>query len=616
MNSGATSLRPATPTLAATLGVRSMTLSLRGRLLAAYAVVIVGALAIMTAMASHEQRQWLIERQQAGLERSALRVATAVARVAAAHPAGAPELADSLGLALGLRVTLIDASGRVRGDSDVAHELLTSVENHASRPEFREALQGRVGHAVRSSRTVGRDLIYAAVPLPRSGELVALRLAEPLALVDDLRAALLRQSLLAAAIALLVSVPLAYRLAGSQARRAGELAEAAARIGAGEEAPRARELPADELGRLGAALNTMAGELSARLRALERERDERERILAHMSDGVALIDAEGRLVHANQSLAGILGAPLPPAAGTPFQEFARSPELVDLVAAARSGRQPLELDLRLWTPRNRRVRVTATRLRGEEDGSVIVVLHDVTEVERLNQVRQDFVANVSHELKTPLTSVRGYAETLLEGGLDDVEHREGFVRIIRDQSARLQSLVDDLLSLADLERPDMRLRREPFDLREAVERQIATLRTRAEQAGLTIELEPGGPAPVLADRLRIDQVIANLLDNAIKYTERGGVRVRLGREGARVTCAVEDTGPGIPAEDVPRIFERFYRVDKARSREKGGTGLGLAIVRHILALHGGRVSVESAQGHGSTFRFELPPAPAAPAAGA
>jgi two-component system phosphate regulon sensor histidine kinase PhoR len=212
--------------------------------------------------------------------------------------------------------------------------------------------------------------------------------------------------------------------------------------------------------------------------------------------------------------------------------------------------------------------------------------------------------------------LRGYAETLLEGGLDDVEHREGFVRIIRDQATRLQSLVDDLLSLADLERPDVRLRREPFDLREAVERQIAILRARAQQASLTIELEPGAPALVLADRLRIDQVIANLLDNAIKYTERGGVRVRLGRAGTRVSCEVEDTGSGIPAEDVPRIFERFYRVDKARSREKGGTGLGLAIVRHILALHGGRVSVESVIGRGSTFRFDLPSVSAGPAVGA
>jgi two-component system phosphate regulon sensor histidine kinase PhoR len=395
-------------------------------------------------------------------------------------------------------------------------------------------------------------------------------------------------------------------VAGGQARRARDLEQAAHGIGSGDATARARELPADELGRIGQAINSMAAELQRRLQALERERDERERILAHMSDGVALLDADDRVVHANRSLARIIGSPLPATAGTPFQEYARSPELFELLAAARRAPQPVELDLRLWTPLPRRVRATATRLRGEEEGSVTLVLHDLTEIDRLDQVRRDFVANVSHELKTPLTSLRGYAETLLEGGLEDAEHRESFVRIIRDQSARLQTLVDDLLSLADLERPDLRLQREAFDLREAVGRQIAALRARATGAGLTVELEPGPPVPVTADRMRVDQVIANLIDNAIKYTERGGVRVRAGREGSTVWCEVTDSGPGIPVEDLPRIFERFYRVDKARSREKGGTGLGLSIVKHILALHGGRVVVDSVVGGGSTFRFELP----------
>ena len=585
-----------------------MALSLRGRLLTAHAVMIVAALAIMTVMASQEQRQWLIERQQADLGRITLQIAGALDRAAATAPERAPQLADSLGRALGLRVTLLDGAGRVRGDSEVSREALETVENHAGRPEIRAALAGRVGRAVRASRTVGRDLIYVAAPLRRPAPLTVVRLAEPLALVDELRAALLRQSLIAAVIALLISVPLADRIANRQAGRARDLVKVAARIGSGDGSPRARELPGDELGRLGVALNAMAGELRTRLTALERERDERERILAHMSDGVALIGADDRLVHANLALAEILGAPLAPAPGTPFQEFARSPELVDLVVAARSDRRPVELDLRLWTPRARRVRATATRLRGGEEGSVLLVLHDLTEIERLNQVRQDFVANVSHELRTPLTSVRGFAETLLEGGLDDLEHREGFVRIIRDQAARLQSLVDDLLSLADLERPDMRLEREAFDLREAVMRQIETLRGGAGRSGLSITLEPGPPVAVMADRMRIDQVIANLLDNAIKHGEHGGVRVRLGGAGAGVWCEVEDTGAGIPVEDLPRIFERFYRVDKSRSREKGGTGLGLSIVRHILELHGGRVTVESAVGRGSTFRFELPAA--------
>ena len=584
-----------------------MVLSLRSRLLIAHAALIVVALTIMTALASQEQRGWLIERQQEPLEQTLARALPGVAAALAPDPGRAPAVADSMGTVLGRRVTLIDAAGRVRGDSEVAANALPGIENHGSRPEVRAALGGQMGRNVRSSRTVGHPLIYVAAPIPGGGEIAVMRVAERLGGVDALNGALLRQSLIAAALALLISVPLAYRMANRQARRAQELEQVAIRIGSGDAAPRARELPADELGRLGASINTMAAELGRRLQALERERDERERILAHMSDGVALIDREDRLVHANQSLAAILGAPLAPPAGTPFQELARSPELVDAVRTARSRRQPVETDLRLWTPWQRRLRVTATRLRGEEAGSVLLVLHDLTEIERLNQVRQDFVANVSHELKTPLTSVRGYAETLLEGGLEDAEHRESFVRIIRDQSARLQSLVDDLLSLADLERPDMRLRRESFDMREAVERQIATLSARADGAGLTLGLEPGPATPVVADRMRIEQVIANLLDNAIKYTERGGVRVRLGRAASVVWCEVIDTGAGIPREDAPRIFERFYRVDKARSKEKGGTGLGLSIVRHILALHGGRVTVESEVGRGSTFRFEIPP---------
>jgi two-component system phosphate regulon sensor histidine kinase PhoR len=240
---------------------------------------------------------------------------------------------------------------------------------------------------------------------------------------------------------------------------------------------------------------------------------------------------------------------------------------------------------------------------------VLLVLRDQSEAERLDRVRRDFVANVSHEVKTPLTSVRGYAETLLEGGLEDPEHREGFVRVIRDQATRLQELVDDLLSLSELERPEARLRVERFDLRALIERQLAALADRATHAGLALELVPGEAEWVEADRARIEQVVANLLDNALKYTERGGVTVTLDGDPSRVECTVRDTGSGIPAEDLDRIFERFYRVDKARSREKGGTGLGLSIVKHILALHEGQVAVESAPGRGSTFRFVIPRQP-------
>jgi two-component system phosphate regulon sensor histidine kinase PhoR len=221
-------------------------------------------------------------------------------------------------------------------------------------------------------------------------------------------------------------------------------------------------------------------------------------------------------------------------------------------------------------------------------------------------MRRDFVANVSHELRTPLTSLRGYAETLLAGGLEDPEHREGFVRVIRDQAMRLQAMTEDLLSLAELEQPGAALESRPFDQRTALQGIAGTFRADAERRGLALEIEPGDPVPVVADRLRVEQALANLVDNALKYTESGGVTLRAGGNDVRAWCEVADTGPGIPAADQGRVFERFFRVDRARSRERGGTGLGLSIVKHIAELHGGSVGLVSEVGRGSTFRFELP----------
>jgi two-component system phosphate regulon sensor histidine kinase PhoR len=392
-------------------------------------------------------------------------------------------------------------------------------------------------------------------------------------------------------------------MSGRQAARVRALEEATRRLGAGDREARARERPADEIGRLGAAINGMAAELRARVAALERESEERDRMLVHLSDGVALIDGGGHVVRMNRSLAAILGAAAPAAPGTAFPEFVRSPELDDLLRAARGARQPVETDLRLWSPEPRFVRASATPMVGD---SVLLVLHDLTEIERLDRVRQDFVANVSHELRTPLTSLRGYAETLLDGGLEDAEHREGFVRVIREQATRLEALVEDLLSLADLERPGLVLRPGPFAWGETVRAQTLAFRIAAERKGIDLVCEGDSGPEVTADRARIEAAVANLVDNAIKYTERGSVIVRWGADTANAWCEVEDTGQGIPEADRPRVFERFYRVDKARSRDRGGTGLGLAIVKHIAAAHGGEVTLRSATGSGSTFRFAIP----------
>ncbi|MBI5711396.1 MAG: HAMP domain-containing protein [Candidatus Eisenbacteria bacterium] len=585
-----------------------MTLSLRSRIFIAHLFVGAVMLALVTVLAAGEQRRWVVLRTEQALERAARHAAAGLPRAA-----DWDSLADALGAGLGYRVTLMDRGGRVLGDSEVPRDRLAQVENHATRPEMRAALDGSAGRALRHSRTVQADLVYVAVPAPRGAAPATLRLAEPLTVIAGMNAALLRLSLVAALLALLASAPLLAWVAGRLATRIRALETVAERLGRGDATARARETPEDELGRLGRAMNRMAAEGRARLEALESERDERERILAHMRDGVALVDGAGRVVRMNRSFAELLGAMLPAEPGTPFTEFVRGPELDGMIRAAHDEARVVEGGVRLWAPVPRSLHAVATPLGAANPGAVLLVLHDLTESERLDRVRQDFVANVSHELRTPLTSLRGYAETLLEGGLDDAANREGFVRVIRDQAVRLEALAADLLSLAELERPGARPRGERLDLRELAARQVAAFLPRAAQAGLALALAPGEPVPVDADRGRLEQVLANLLDNAVKYTERGGVSVSLGiSAGRRAWCEVADTGSGIPPEDQARVFERFYRVDKARSRAQGGTGLGLSIVKHIVSLHGGEVSLMSRPGAGSTFRFEIPAASAAP----
>ena len=579
-----------------------MKLTLRSRLLVVHAAVVVAALIAMVWFAAQEQRRWVQHQSRAALERTALQVARHLP-----ESADWDALADSLGDDLGYRVTLIDAAGRVIGDSQVAGADLPQVENHAGRPEVSAALRGATGEAARRSRTIGQELLYVAVPappLPRR-PLAVVRLAEPLIGIAQLDASLLRLSLIAGAVALLLSVPLLLWTIGWQTGRVRAIARATHQVGEGDFSVRAPEHPDDELGRLGLGINRMAAELAARIEGLARERDQSDRVLERMVDGVALIDAHGHILRANGALAALLSVE-PPTARALLADFSRLPDLVAAVESARTSEGAVERLIRAWAPGPRLLRATAVRLEREGESAIVLIVHDLTESERVNRMRQDFVANVSHELRTPLTSMLGYAETLLHGGLEDLEHREGFVRIIRDQTERLQALVDDLLSLAELEQPSAQLRFGAFDLRDAASHELDTVRERAQRAGLALTLEAPERVEVTADRARLEQVLANLLDNALKYTERGGVTVSVGGNRTRAWCEVRDTGVGIPEEDQPRVFERFYRVDKARSRELGGTGLGLSIVKHIVTLHGGEVSVTSAPGRGSTFRFEIP----------
>ena len=392
-------------------------------------------------------------------------------------------------------------------------------------------------------------------------------------------------------------------------RRARALEQALGRMAEGQPVEHIPG-PADgAFGRLGRAVERLGHVTAGRIAALERERDERERILSHLQDGVALlrIDRRGpRVVRMNDQFGRLVGREGAAPPGTSLVEFARVAELHQLVRSVGPGPSTMETDLRMWHPA-RVLHASATRL--GEYGLVLLVLRDLSEAERVDRMRQDFVANVSHELRTPLTSVRGYAETLLEGALDDPAHRETFVRIIRDRAVQMESLAQDLLSLAELERPGRELRGDAVDLRAIAEHVLPALAPRAAAGGLALVLRPGDRAPAHGDRTLIEQAIGNLIDNAVKYTEHGTVTVSAGTADGRSWIEVGDTGIGIPEQDLPRIFERFYRVDKARARARGGTGLGLSIVKHIAALHGGEVTVTSRLGEGSRFRLELPAGP-------
>ena len=511
------------------------------------------------------------------------------------------------------RVTLILPDGRVAAESDRPLEELGAIENHAGRLEVRAALSGRVGRDIRRSETVGHELLYAALPVldgPRRVGVV--RLALPVKVVTSayasIRQALLAGGLLALGVALGIGLFVSRRVT----RPVIEMQSIARQMAEGDLSVRAPVRSPDEIGNLGRALNVMAVRLREKLQDLGQERATIAAILDSMVEGVLAVDAHDHILLLNQGVRVVfrLGPRL--GEGKPFLEVIRNAELFDLLGACRGAAgEMVSRELRLSTPVERVLRVHALPLHFGGDGTgVLMVLHDVTELHRLERVRTEFVANVSHELRTPLTALRGALETLLEGALEDRESARRFLEIVSRHTERLGRLLDDLMDLSNIELGRVTLRLEPTDLREALEPVLAIMRPRAEGRGvfLSADLPPDLPL-VLADHDRLAQILINLVDNAVKFTPVDGrVTVWAAVQDRTVEIAVADTGIGILSTDLPRITERFYRVDKARSRELGGTGLGLAIVKHLVQAHGGELRVESELGKGTTVRFTLPTA--------
>ena len=501
------------------------------------------------------------------------------------------DIASQEAQAASARATIIDPTGKVLADSEAQ---ASTMENHAQRKEFVAALHGKVGSDERRSRTLGVPFLYVAAPI--SGG--AVRFAYPLSELEA-TTQLVRHTLwFSSGLAFIVALVIAAITAQYSARRLRRIVGFAERIASGDLSARIAEGSSDEIGQVAAALDKTARKLEESFSALQTSQRQLETLLNSMQDAVIAVDADGRVQWANRGMDRL--ALQRTRLHAPIVETVRDPDFLTALSGATDTQRVTARRAASIIP-GRTFDVTAAPMPG---GGAVAVLRDLTETERVEKTRRDFIANVSHELRTPLTSIQGYTETLLDSSPDSNHARE-FLEIIRKNAARMSRLTEDLLTLARVESGE-----QPFDIQpvapgELLEEAAQSFRDIARNQRVEIVVENSAPNPVKADREAIHQVFSNLIDNALKY---GGGQIVLGSLPGKhnVEFYVRDSGPGIGSEHLQRLFERFYRVDKARSRESGGTGLGLAIAKHIVLAHGGTIRAESELNHGSTFLFTLP----------
>jgi two-component system phosphate regulon sensor histidine kinase PhoR len=523
------------------------------------------------------------------------------------------------------RVTLVNASGQVLADSAVSDGDLAGIENHRTRPEIAEAIATGAGTDLRSSHTTGERTLYRAVRLSETGNpssALYLRLGLPMTALDQELSTLKRNLTLAFGSAFLIAVGLSIWLARSLTKPLSDMATAARELAVGNLAVHVETSARDEVGLLAHTLNRMTAELRSKIEELSEDRAQLLAMLTSMVEGVMVLDPKGRILQVNPAGERMFGVTRAEARGRQSSDVFAHPKLNALVSAVLSARAGQEAEIVLTN--GRCLNVEASVAGGEQDNEAcaVLVFHDITELRRLEHIRKDFVANVSHELRTPLTSIKGYVEALLDGGKDDPETSVRFLDIILKQSDRLNLILEDLLQLSKIESGQVQFKQEPLHIGSVVDRTIAMIKPLADKKQHRLRAEMDGDLPFInGDQERLVQVLANLLDNAIKYTPEGGQitvsarripsRARRAADGPRngIELTVTDTGIGIPEKDRPRVFERFYRVDKARSRELGGTGLGLAIVKHIVEGHGGQIRVEGNVPNGSRFVVQLPAEP-------
>lgn len=583
------------------------------KLLAAFLVVIIAAAVTFDVMIGGAWEASLRAEIERNLIQKAEMLAHRVETDRSGHTLG--DIAAQEGQAAGARVTVIDSTGQVLADSEASP---SDLGNPASRPEFKAALSGKIGNDERRSATVGTPFLYIAVPI--SGG--AVRLAYPLSDVEAVSQQVRRKLATATALAFLLALMVAAAASRWSARRLEHIVEVAARIAQGDLQARIHETSQDEIGRVAGAIDKTARRVEQSFAAVQSSQRQLETLLNSMQDAVIAVSEDGLVQWANRPMNRLV--PQGTRLQQPVVETIRDPDFLTTVKEATAAREVKTARASSIVP-GRAFDVTAAPL---PDGGAVAVLRDLTETERVEKTRRDFIANVSHELRTPLTSIQGYAETLLDTAPENGAPTREFLEIIRKNSARMSRLTEDLLTLARVESGETRFDAESVPPAELLHDAEENFREIARTHGVELKIQDAVPVGaggngysetrsqesqiqslprVLADREAIHQVFSNLIDNAMKYGASGG-RIVLGARAVphAVEFFVQDFGAGIPSEHLPRLFERFYRVDKARSRESGGTGLGLAIAKHIMLAHGGSIRAESELAHGATFLFRLP----------
>jgi two-component system phosphate regulon sensor histidine kinase PhoR len=518
-------------------------------------------------------------------------------------------LVKSLGLKINCRITIVNKTGKVLADSEKSLLEVPEMENHLSRPEINTALSGATGIDTRYSPTLKIDMLYVALPLKDKNETLGiLRLALPLENVQNTLFGIRKIVTLGMIIALGFAFILGSIVASRAIKPINSMIQISRKFSEGDFSRRIIQVSKDEIGELAATLNKMAQDIEDKIKEIKTQNQKLAAILNSMIEGVIVSDKIGHILSVNPTIEKIFAVSNAEVKGKLFLEAVRNNDISEVINTVLRTGEALSREISLVLPVRRTFQINAAPI-FDNDAVIgsLVVIHDITEIRKLETIRSDFVANVSHELKTPLTSIKGFVETLLGGALNDKENNRKFLKIIQDHAERLNKLVDDLLSLSHLESSEIRLEREEFSLREQLEKVLEGFKSQLKKKNIEVKNELAQKFLIKADKHRIEQVLINLIDNAIKFNrEEGYIRIYSEDLNSKIKIIIEDSGIGIPEKDIPRIFERFYRVDKARSRELGGTGLGLSIVKHIVELHTGLVSVESTEGLGSKFFFTLP----------